>query len=344
LQCWLLARRLAQVRDLRVTLYVADVGQGERSDGNLLIRPLVRVDKELRLSSLRAVRLVLRLACARHAIYVTRSASGVNGLVWIASRVARGKHVHFCAHDRECAGGADATLSPPARRLHRLAMRRADVLICQTEAQRRMLLSHLRREAVVAPNLPPPPAPVANEARSGALWVGRDVDWKRPELFIELARRLPGERFTMVCQPQPGRKAARLREAAPPNLALHEGLPFEETAQLFAAHRVLVITSSEEGLPNVMLQAAQASTPIVTIRVDPDGLIGEHGAGFVCGDLESATGATRLLLTDEEVWRSRSDGAARLAGRMLERAEDVVELLRSHARAEGPEEGRSSGD
>jgi len=335
LQLWLLAARLARVEGARVTLYVCDLGQGERERDGVRVRPLVRVGRDLRLTAMNAWRILRRLAEARHRLYVTRSASGINGLVSLAARRAGGRHLHMCAHDDECAGLADATLSAAARWLHRTALRRADVLACQTEAQRRTLLRRFGRTAEIAPNLPPRRADAADTERSGALWVGRDVDWKQPEMFADLARRLPEHPFTMICQPQPGRDAARLARAEAPNLRFLPGLPYRQTERLFAAHRLFVNTSRAEGFPNTFLQAAAAGTPIVSLAVDPDGVIGRYGAGVVCGgDPNALVAAVGETLDREDLWRARSEGARRLYSAWEPAADAVVGLVRRAALAD----------
>jgi len=334
LQCWLLARRLARESGIRVTLYVGSMGQSIATAESVEIRPLVPVGRDLRLTWSRAFRALAILARSGHDVFVTRSASGINGVVWMASRLSGARHVHMCAHDRECAGEVDSTLSPLARRLHGLAMRRADLLLCQTESQRKRLSERLGREAVVSPNLLPPLPTPPSEARSGVLWVGRDVEWKRPELFIEIARSVPEERCTMVCQPQPGRDMSRLIRASPPNLSVLPGLSFEETSRLFAAHRVFVCTSTEEGFPNVILQAAQVGTPVVTLGVDPDGLISQHEGGIVCGDVGHAVRAIHCLLTDAQTWQKYSRGASEMAQSVGRRADEAVTLILALARGD----------
>jgi len=329
LQLDLLAKKLAEQPGFRVALYVADVGQDEREEEAVLIRPLVVMARDLRLTLFKSVAILRRLARERHDLYVTRSASGINGLVFLASRLSGGRHLHMCAHDDECSGKVDATLSRMARRFHRLAMRRADAIACQTEAQREALRQYYNRDAAVCPNLPPPAPPEeAGQPRDGVLWVGRDVEWKRPELFVELATRLPDHTFTMVCQPQPGRDVGRLGANAPDNLKIVPGLPFRETERLFATHQVFVNTSRVEGFPNTFLQAAAAGTPIVSLSVDPGGLIARRKAGFVCdGWSEKAVGGVRKLTESSTLFAEYSANARRLADALRESSREAIGSL-----------------
>ena len=332
LQQLLLARKLAATDDLATTLYVADMGQGAREEGRLRICPVIAMGPGLRLTAWKAWRLLRRLAKARHDLYVTRSASGLNGLTTLAAHWAKAKHLHMCAHDNEASGHADATLSALARRLHHYAINKADGLTCQTAAQCEALRRRYGRNAILAPNLAPLPEAKPSVARRGALWVGRDVSWKRPEVFLELARRLPEFPFTMVCQPQPEADITRLAAAAPENLAFHPGLPFHETARLYATHQVLVCTSESEGFPNTFLQSAAAGTPVLSLKVDPEGLIANFQAGGACDDdVDALAAQTRRALTDPEHWAMGHAGAMRLYAHQRERETQLVDTLRELA-------------
>ena len=190
-------------------------------------------------------------------------------------------------------------------------MRHAQVVSCDTPQQAEVLRRTYGRAAVIFP-APLPPAPTTKAGpRAGALWVGRDAVGKRPEIFVQLAARLPDHPFTLVCQPDPNQDISRLRKNALPNLTLFEGLPFNEANALFGQHRIFVSTSSTEGVfPQTFLQAAQAGTPILSLLVDAGGSLEERSAGIVCGgDFERLVEAARMLLEDEERWRSCQQGA-----------------------------------
>jgi len=338
LQLFLLARKLAETAGFAPTLYVADVGQSERNEEGLRIRPLISMSRDLRLAFGKAIAAVHGLARGGHNAYVTRSASGMNGLVYMASRLAGGRHLHMCAHDMECEKLSEATLSATARWFHELAMRRADAITCQTERQLAALQSHYGREGVFAPNLfPPLDAAISVSNRKGFLWVGRDINWKQPELLVELARCLPDQPFTLVCQPQPDRDLQRFTENAPANLKFVPGLPFGEAQALFSTHSAFVCTSSAEGFPNTFLQAACARMPILSLTVDPDELIAKHGAGFVCeGSFDTLVNRCSELANQGSVYEECSRGALRWAEEQRMLGERTLDVLRSLVSAEKP--------
>jgi len=138
-QLYIISRLLAAQEDFCVTLHVADIGQPERVENGLRIKPLVRLKAGLQISARAIPAIVGRLARERHRVYVTRSASSISGLTQIAAALSRGRHMHMCAHDNECAGQADAMLSRPAKWLQNMGMRRADMVTCQTIRQIELL-------------------------------------------------------------------------------------------------------------------------------------------------------------------------------------------------------------
>lgn len=158
-------------------------------------------------------------------------------------------------------------------------LRQADRLIVQTRWQKEMLERHFRREPLVMPqglDLAPLLALRRDESGDGAvLWVGRAVPLKRPELFLDLARRFPDVPFIMLTGP--GHDAAhygRIQRAAAElgNLEfLWSGTV--DVAAVFARAVLLVSTSHTEGYPNTYIEAWASGLPVVALECDPDELL-----------------------------------------------------------------------
>jgi glycosyltransferase involved in cell wall biosynthesis len=51
---------------------------------------------------------------------------------------------------------------------------------------------------------------------------------------------------------------------------------------------MLLSTSDEEGFPSTFLEAWASGTPVVSLKIDPDGLIERAGLGTVPGTIENA--------------------------------------------------------
>jgi glycosyltransferase involved in cell wall biosynthesis len=142
---------------------------------------------------------------------------------------------------------------------------RAHAVVAQNEHQRRMCREIYGREAVVIPSCYVAPAPRA--AREDIiLWVGTMHENKRPELLLEVAKKLPQRKFVMIGGP--GSSAAFYEEtrrlaAAVSNVDFKGFLPLAEAEAWFDRARVLVNTSLYEGMPNTFLQAWARGVPTV---------------------------------------------------------------------------------
>ena len=58
-------------------------------------------------------------------------------------------------------------------------------------------------------------------------------------------------------------------------------------------------TSDREGFPNVFLQAWQAKCAVVTLKIDPDGVIEKYDLGRVSDDLTTMSEDIDLLMTKD---------------------------------------------
>jgi len=180
----------------------------------------------------------------------------------------------------------------------------ANLIFVQTEKQATLASSLFGREAVVIPN-PVDTAPRFERASMPRtiLWIGKSDDRvKQPELFIELARRKSGCEFLMIMNLAIDSIHRRILQQAKdvPNLKILTYVPYEQVEKYFAEAILLVNTSLFEGFPDTFLQASKYGIPVVSLRVDPDGMLSKHGCGIECGnDFERMVRELTGLLNDE---------------------------------------------
>ena len=67
---------------------------------------------------------------------------------------------------------------------------------------------------------------------------------------------------------------------ATPNIEYLGQVAPERAQQLMADAALLLSTSDEEGFPNTFVQAWSSGTPVVSLKVDPDGVIQVSGGSF----------------------------------------------------------------
>ncbi len=165
----------------------------------------------------------------------------------------------------------------------------ADTVIVQNAAQAEFLRRyHGRSDAVHIPNFHVAPAfPVKKVAqRVTVCWVSNVKELKQPEVFLRLAADFApraGVEFVMVGQPQMRQKKWQKVEAAIrtlPNLRFLGLITMSAVEELLERAHVLVNTSTVEGFPNAFIQAWLREVPVLSLNVNPDGLLDEERCGF----------------------------------------------------------------
>ena len=261
-------------------------------------------------------------------VYFCKGASLEAVLCFIASRAGRRrKFVFRLQHDWEA---SPATLTGKIfggqrllARLFTIALRQADALFAQTRTQQQRLRTDFGLQSTVLYNSHPIPPAAPLEKKRTVLWVGRAASYKRPEVFLDLAERLAGHPFVMVATFDENHPsvfdALRARSRHLANLTLIEGASRDEVEGLFRAARVYVLSSEAEGFPNVLVEAWKNCTPVASLRVDPDGLIRQHDAGFVADDdPEALTRGVTALLEDDDLFRRTADNGYAVARELLD--------------------------
>jgi len=160
--------------------------------------------------------------------------------------------------------------------------RALDGIVVQSETQRCQLQEKTGIESVAIPSMWPI-QDCDDIEKSTILWVASSQYLKQPWHFIELAKQFKHERFAMILPKRDEQlfTYVQRRALAVPNLELVNSQlsPFETNAH-FRKAKVLVNTSEFEGFPNTFLQAAAASTPILSFGVDPDGVLHSQHIGL----------------------------------------------------------------
>jgi glycosyltransferase involved in cell wall biosynthesis len=187
------------------------------------------------------------------------------------------------------------------------ALAHAHTIVVQTRTQAKLLAERFGRQGVVISN---PIDFMEGVAGTGArtrrfiLWVGKSDAIKRPESAIELARMCPNVPFTMVMNRADPAVFAQIHAACPPNLEMIERVAPRQMASLYEGAVALLNTSRVEGFPNAFLEAGKHGAPVVSLTVDPDGIIARHDAGMVAGgDLNRLAEAVRKFHADPDTAR-----------------------------------------
>ncbi|MDH4070312.1 MAG: glycosyltransferase family 4 protein [Ignavibacteria bacterium] len=225
-------------------------------------------------------------------IYYCNVTGFLISLVVIVARL-RGRKAVFCgASDTNFQPERSRMTSAKGRRLYLWGLKHCDAYITQNSIQQDLLRENFGKTGTPVPYGFPPPDGVSHR-KGPVLWVGSIRAVKDPRKFIELARRLPSERFVMIGGPMLGKgeepeefyEQIAAEAAKVPNLEFKGFLPMEEADSYFNQASLFVNTSVVEGFPNTFLQAWSRGVPVITF-VNPDNLIPAHGLGVVAQSLD----------------------------------------------------------
>jgi glycosyltransferase involved in cell wall biosynthesis len=307
-QQYQIAQELAR-RGLEVSFVSEDFGQGpDTVVGGLRVLSYRLTRNKLEQAS--TLWRALRRADAD--IYYVRSLPKHSALIYLFARRHRRKLVQALASDLEVAPELiTGRASRAVFRLNLLWRSRADAVIAQTAFQADRLWQRWGIRAETVPKLVPVgAAPQHRPEPFSVLWVGTIAPHKRVELAADIAALLPQIPFVIAGGPARGGEAyyeqARAYAAQQPNIRWMGFVPHAEIGRLFESAAVLLHTSPQEGFPNVFVEAWAAGVPVVTLGINPDGLLTERGLG-VCSEYGQAAQEIERLRAQPE--RLRQMGA-----------------------------------
>ena len=306
-QC-ILARLLARA-GYRVSMICLDYGQPQRvlHEGVTVVRtypgdaglPVLRFIHPRLTGMWRAMREV------DADIYYQRSSAMLTAVVAAFCR-RHGRHsIYAGASDGDFIPGRQSIRYRRDRWLFERGLAAMDTVVVQNESQQRDCLAHYGRASILIPSCYELPDDASPGPGEHVLWVARLHPSKRPELFLDLAKRLPQRRFVMiggVAGNDPGSAAyfdaIRATARALPNVEFTGFLPLAKVEPYFDRARVLVNTSTFEGMPNVFLQAWARGVPTLAF-IDIGARLAGKSVYRVAKDTAAATNEIERLFTDD---------------------------------------------
>jgi glycosyltransferase involved in cell wall biosynthesis len=198
---------------------------------------------------------------------------------------------------------ADAWLSDI---LFSIGARFSSAAVAQNLAQQKSIMERFGKPArIIRSGHPQPEHANGNHRDVEVLWLATLQKRKRPELFLDAAGQcidLPAK-FVLAGRTSNAAYRQMLVERAEslPNVEMRHVDSYERSWKEFERGYLYVCTSESEGFPNAFIQAWICGLPVVSLGIDPDNFISQHGLGFVCANVEEMTGKIRFLLCNPDV-------------------------------------------
>lgn len=114
------------------------------------------------------------------------------------------------------------------------------------------------------------------------LFGGNVSKYKRPNLFVKLARRMPDRIFVMMGGITREDLMNRFNIDIPKNVICQGKLPFNDVTDAFSACRVLVLASKNDTFPTVLMEAMACKKPVVAANnAGPKEIVTGNADGFL---------------------------------------------------------------
>lgn len=216
------------------------------------------------------------------------------------------KYVYLTCCDNDVNGDYKKVENPLFNLFYEKGLKKADRVISQVPTHQKLLRVNfgVESELILSPYLKIKEN--RTQKKEYALWVGRAAYYKRPNLFLELARKHPDYRFVMICNKSDYDKGftnqIKNSQNIPENLDFHEYVPYPEMKSFYNKACMLVNTSDYEGFSNTFIEAAVCHTPIISLNSDPNNMLTANGAGFLCdGQFQQLSANCQILFQDAEL-------------------------------------------
>jgi glycosyltransferase involved in cell wall biosynthesis len=235
-------------------------------------------------------------------VCIQSAVGDLTGLVGTYCRLHNSRFIYHSMSNRDVRPQTAYAIShsPLSLCLYSLGLSLTDVIIAQTQEIARLFsrdLWRLKRVAVVPPLYDASTVQPPQRKSNFILWLARLVWYKRPEIFVELARQLPKCQFVMAgtgpLQPDIERLAKSVA-----NLKFVGGVDHDRAEELCGEACLFVNTSDFEGFPTTLLECGARETPFISLSYDPDEVIRKYRIGLHSRSFDRLTEDVSFLMKD----------------------------------------------
>jgi glycosyltransferase involved in cell wall biosynthesis len=137
------------------------------------------------------------------------------------------------------------------------------------------------------------------------LWVGTIYPIKQPSLFLKIPTHFPDKKFLMIGRIEDLELYEKIKKTLMniPNLEFKGFIPHNKIFNIYKKTILLINTSKTEGFPNIFLEAWSYSIPVISLNIDPDGIISKYKLGYCSKNFDQMLENIKTLLEDKELLR-----------------------------------------
>jgi len=231
-----------------------------------------------------------------------------NDFLWMVNIFTRlhpkARFMYALANDRECSPWqARLPNSWFHNSLYAVALRNANIVAVQHEEQAPLVSRYTHGKITRVPNLVHRVAPEIRQRQKtdiDVIWIAQIRPQKQLSILLDAAEQLPQLQFAVVGGFADARSQTELtpRMEGLQNVRYFGPIAHEEVMQVLARSRVIVNTSCWEGFPNTMLEAWSLGVPVVSLQIDPGGVICRERIGLLSKTQEQMVDDIKKLVEE----------------------------------------------
>ena len=321
-----LARRFASLPEYQVSCVVGDFGQPA-----VMVKDGVNLIKAPIDNSIAFLRVLKILRGLKSDVYVDFIASPRLFLLYLLKKIDGTRYIFLTGSENDVTKGYRDLENNLFYWTYLTGLKNADAIISQVPRQVERLKRNYGLDSYLV--LSPYFDIIEKKAakKDTVLWVGRAASYKNPRAFVDLAERFSGQDFVMICNESSYDDGfmsnLRKRIKGMDNFTFLDYVPYTEMAGHYERAKLLVNTSDFEGFPNTFIEAAMNHTPILSLKVDPNGMLSRYKCGFCCdGDMGVMYKRLETLLSSEKTLQEMGVNAFQYA-KTYHQLDDAVKKI-----------------
>jgi len=284
----LIAKELKAI-GFNITFLVHDYGQSQivNCDGITIIKTTPYGIENKRGSFYRSIYSIWKaMQIANADVYFKRAAGPVTGIIALYCKIFKKRFIYAVASSYDIDGGYLRQSSFRDRILHNFGFNVSEKIILQVREYKNLLNQSFVMKSIVIPDafqIPDLEEIVPIDQRKYFLFIGALRPVKRPDIFIELASEFPENKFVMIGGPLADidyYNMIKKRTNKIENLDFLGHVTRDKIGFFISNAIALINTSDREGLPNTVTESWSYGVPVISLNINPDGLI--EKLGYFC--------------------------------------------------------------
>lgn len=222
------------------------------------------------------------------------------------------------------------------RKFMEYGIKNAGKIIGQAHYQDELLQKNYHRscDLITANFHPQPESAVQKTGPVKIVWAANYKKWKQPELYIECAEQFASQKdivFFMIGRPKNSSWQDKIQHRADKldNFFYLGEKPIEEVNRILGEAHLFINTSWSEGFPNTFIQAWMRRVPVISLHVDPDGLIQKNGIGRLSASFSQMVKDVEYLIENHEAREAMGEKAQKFAFQTfsLNNTREIIRLM-----------------